>query len=237
MGELIIKERDIVVPGEVLAKGMDFLPAFGTIRRGDDVVAIKVGLASIEGRAVKIIPLSGQYMPKKDDVIIAKISEVGMTNWRINTFCMYPAMLPLSEGSSDFIPRGANLAKYYSIGDYIVTQITKVTSQKLVDITMKGPGLRKLGPGRIFKVNAYKVPRIIGKRGSMVSMIKQATGVRITVGQNGIIWLSGEDPDMEMLAYDTIKKIESEAHKAGLTDAIKAYLEEKTGKKLSIETH
>ena len=168
MGELIVKERSVVVPGEILAKGMDFLPAAGTVRKGDDIVAIKVGLVGVEGRAVKIIPISGQYIPKKNDVIIAKVTDVGASNWRIDTFTAYPAMLMLSEASSDFIPRGADLSKYFSHGDYIITLVTKVTPQKLIDISMKGPGLRKLGPGRIFKVDPFKVPRIIGKKGSMV---------------------------------------------------------------------
>jgi len=81
------------------------------------------------------------------------------------------------------------LTKYFDIGDYVMAKIINVTSQKLVDVTMKGPGLRKLKGGRIIQVNPYKVPRIIGKAGSMVTMIKDATGCRILVGQNGLVWI------------------------------------------------
>ena len=113
-------------------------------------------------------------------------------------------------------------------------KIINVTTQKLVDVTMKGPGLRKLHGGRIFYVNTNKVPRIIGKKGSMISMVKQYTDTKMIVGQNGVIWLQGEDPKMELLAVETIKKIEDESHISGLTDKIKVFLEKETGKKIEI---
>ena len=91
---------------------------------------------------------------------------------------------------------------------------------------MKGPGLMKLKGGRIVRVNANKVPRIIGKQGSMVSMIKQSTNCRILVGQNGVVWVKGDEPSKELLAVQTIKKIECEAHIPGLTDNIKSFLEQ-----------
>lgn len=57
----------------------------------------------------------------------------------------------------------------------------------------------------------------------MVSMIKEATGCDIVVGQNGIIWFSGE-PEGEVLAVKAFKKIEEDAHLSGLTDKIAALL-------------
>ncbi|MEK6946627.1 MAG: KH domain-containing protein, partial [Nanoarchaeota archaeon] len=98
-------------------------------------------------------------------------------------------------------------------------------SQKLIDVTMKGPGLRKLKGGRIIEVDANKVPRIIGKQGSMVVMIKEATQCNIIVGQNGLIWIDG-GPMNELLAIQAIRKISAESHTTGLTDKIKGFLEQ-----------
>lgn len=232
MSELVIKNKEIAVPGEVLATGMDYLPGQGTYRQDEAIHASKYGLASIDGRAIKIIPISGKYAPKSGDTIIGKVVELLMSGWRVETNSAYLAMLGMKEATSEFIPHGADLRRYYDIGEYVVCKITNVTSQKLIDLTMKGPGLRKLEGGRILKVNTNKVPRIIGKKGSMVSMIKQATDCKIIVGQNGIVWILGDKPENELLAVETIKKIEEESHISGLTDKIKAFLEEKTGKKL-----
>ena len=229
---LKVKEKDVVVPGDVLAEGMDFLPGIGTIRQGDKIFAARVGLANVDGRAIKLIPLTGQYLPKKGDTIIGCVFDLLLSGWRIDTNCAYQAVLNIKDATSDFVPKGADLTQYFDVGDYLVAKISNVTTQKLVDLTLRGPGLRKLGPGRILKVSSPKVPRIIGKKGSMVSMIKNATNTRIVVGQNGLIWIAGDDPKGEFVAVNTIRKIEQEAHIPGLTERIKAHLEKETGKKV-----
>ncbi len=232
MSEILVKEKQVVVPGEELAKGMEYLPSYGTYRSNDKILASRLGLVSIDGKVIKIIPLAGKYMPKKNDTIIGKVIDITLNGWRIDTNSPYTAMLSMKDATSDFIPKGADLTRYFDIGDYVVTKIIQVTTQKLVDLTMKGPGLRKLGPGRILHVNTTKVPRIIGKGGSMVSMIKQATGCRIIVGQNGIVWIQGEEPAKETLAAETIKRIERDSHIQGLTDIIKNDLEKAAGIKI-----
>jgi len=236
MSKLLTQEKEIAVPGECLAEGMDYLPGYGTYREGEKIFSSRLGLVLLDGRALKIIAVSGRYLPKRGDTIIGRVFEVTFSGWMIETNSAYSAMLNMKEATSDFIPKGADLTRYVNFGDYIVCNIINVTSQNLIDVTMKGPGLRKLAGGRVIHVNTNKVPRIIGKKGSMVSMIKQATGCRIIVGQNGIIWIESDDPASELLTIETIKKIESESHKSGLTDEIKEFLEQKTGKKIEIQT-
>lgn len=229
MSEIMVNDKDISVPGETLAVGMDVLPGNGTYRDGEKIVANRLGLAIVEGRTIKLIPLSGRYIPKTGDTIICKVIDVGFNGWRLDTNSAYSAMLSMKDATSDFIARGANLTQYYDLGDYLVCKIVNVTSQKLIDVSMKGPGLRKLKGGRTIEVNPHKVPRIIGKQGSMVMMIKDATKCNISVGQNGLIWIDGE-PINELLAIQTIRKIEKESHMSGLTEKIKEYLEKNNKK-------
>ncbi|OIO61957.1 RNA-binding protein [Candidatus Woesearchaeota archaeon CG_4_10_14_0_2_um_filter_33_10] len=233
MGKLLVEDKTIVTPGEELAEGMDFLPAEGTFRDKDKIISSGLGLVNINGRVIKTIPVAGRYAPKKGDVIIAKVTNILMSGWILDIDSAYSAVLSVKE-AKDFIRRDADLTKYYNIGDYIVTDVVMVTSQRLVDASMKGPGMRKLIGGRIIKVNTHKVPRIIGKKGSMVSMIKNATGCNILVGQNGLVWINGS-PENEIIVVKTIKKIEQEAHIGGLTDRIKTFLEKETNKKINIE--
>ena len=225
MSEIKVKDKEISVPGEVLAVGMDVLPGAGTYRDGEKIVANRLGLVMMDGRTVKLLPLSGRYMPRTNDTIICKVIDVGFNGWRLDTNSAYSAMLSMKDATSEFIQRGANLTQYYDLGDHIVCQIVNVTSQKLIDVTMKGPGLRKLKGGRIIEVDANKVPRIIGKQGSMVVMIKEATQCNIIVGQNGLIWIDG-GPMNELLAIQAIRKISAESHTSGLTDKIKGFLEQ-----------
>ena len=223
--KLLIKDKQIVVPGEELAQGMDYLPSTGSYRDANSIVSQLLGLVRIDGKVIKIVPLTGQYMPKRNDVVVAQVSDVTYSAWSLKTFSPYQAMLSMKEATSEYIEKGADLTKFYGIGDYVVVKITNVTSQKLIDVTMKGPGLRKLRKGRIIKVNSNKVPRIIGKQGSMVGIVKQHTLTQITVGQNGIVWIYCEDPKMENLAETAIRKIEAESHTDGLTGKIEEWLQ------------
>ena len=225
MSEVLVEERQIVAPGQVLATGMDYIPGRGAYRADENIVANQVGLVQIDGRAIKLVPISGKYVPKRDDVIICKVIDIVMSGWRVETNSAYSGMIGLKDGSSEFVQRGADLRKYFSVNDWIVAKVTNVTSQMLIDLSAIGPGLRKLRGGQVIEVGCKKVPRIIGKQGSMVSLIKEATGCQITVGQNGRVWINGE-PEGQVLAVKAINKIVDEAHTAGLTDTIKAWLEE-----------
>jgi len=109
-----------------------------------------------------------------------------------------------------------------------------VTSQNLIDVSMKGPGLRKLRGGQFLSVTPAKVARIIGRHGSMVGMLMAATGCDIAVGQNGVVWISGE-PHMEVTVAKAVHMIERQAHTQGLTDRIKTFLETATGRKIDVQ--
>ncbi len=220
---MIASDKSIVVPGEELASGMDFLPTSGTYRDGDSIIAARLGMLQVDGRLLKIIPLSGKYLPKRGDVIIAKVIDITLNGWRCDINSAYSALLSMKDGTSEFIARGADLTRYYTFGDYLIAGITNVTSQNIVDLTLKGPGLKKLGDGRVISIDPNKVPRVIGKAASMVTMLNDATGCRISVGQNGIIWLQGT-PESEIVAVKAIRKIEAESHTSGLTERIKEFL-------------
>jgi exosome complex component RRP4 len=226
--ELRVNDKEVVVPGQVLAIGMEYLPSTGTYRLGDEIRANKVGLIKIEGKVIKSIPLAGVYIPQKNDVIVGRVMDILMSGWRLDINSPYSAVLQVKDATFDFIAKGGDLTKYFNLEDYVVVKIIQVTSQNLIDVTCKGPGLKKISGGRIVKVSPHKVPRIIGTKGSMISMVKRATGCKIIVGQNGVAWIDGE-PDKETLAVAAIRLIEELAHTTGLTERIKQHLVETTG--------
>ncbi len=233
---ILAKERDIVVPGEILATGMDFLPAGGAYRDKEDIIASQVGMIQIDNRLVRVVPLSGRYASKRGDTIIGKVTDITFSGWIIDIGCAKDAMLGLKDATSEFIERGADLTQYFNIGDIIVAKIFNVTRVKSADLTTKGPGLMKLTRGRLIDIQSTKVPRVIGKQGSMIMMIKDMTNTRITVGQNGKVHILAQDPEMELIAVEVIKMIEANAHKHGLTEIVKKFLDDKLkGKNISID--
>ncbi len=224
MSNLIVEDRNVVIPGEILAEGMDYLPGANTYREEEKVFSKVLGLVSVSGRVIKITPLSGPYVPRVGDKIIGKISDITMSGWRIKTNTAYSAMLNVKDASSRFIKRDEDLSNIFGIDDFVIAKITKVTSQRLIDLTLREPGLRKIEGGRIIRINPLKVPRVIGKQGSMISLLKNKAGCEITVGQNGLVWIRGS-PEGERKTELAIKMIEEKSHESGLTDKVEAFLQ------------
>ncbi|MAF98972.1 MAG: RNA-binding protein [Nanoarchaeota archaeon] len=219
MSELLVEEKSIATPGEKLAVGMDYLPGANTYRDGDHIHSQVVGLVSLAGRAVKVMPFKGPYVPKSGDKIIGKVFDILMSGWRIETNTPYSAVLNVRDATTRFIRKDEDLSSIIDIDDFVVANITMVTGQNLIDLSMKGPGLMKVDGGRIIEINPMKVPRIIGKQGSMITLVKDATKCQITVGQNGFVWIKGT-PEDELRAEQAILFIEEHAHEKGLTEKV-----------------
>ena len=228
MGKILVEERQLVIPGEELAEGIDNLPGEGAFREDDKIYSLKVGLAHLDNRLMKVIPLGGKYLPKEGDVVIGKVVDITMHGWRVDFGWPFFATIMLREGSREFIPNGADLTQYYDFGDYLAFKIIKVNGSKILDGSMKVPGAKKLTNGRLIEVQPTRVPRIIGKQGSMISLIKEHTDCFIVVGQNGYVWISGGEPDKQLLAVKAIRQVEKEAHGEGLTDKISEFLKKES---------
>jgi exosome complex component RRP4 len=216
------RKKEIAVPGDVLASGSNFLPGEGTIREGNDIISTRYGLVYEEGRLVRIIPLSGVYIPRVGNIVIGEIVDIMFNGWQIDIKSPYMSFLPISE-CRGFINKRDDLSSYFDFGDMIVAKIIGVKSRG-IDLTMRDRGLRKLQGGIIIYVNPNKVPRIIGKKGSMINIIKDKTGCDITVGQNGIIWIKGDTVNHELLAKEAINLIVGKSFVDGLTEQVEEYL-------------
>ena len=116
------------------------------------------------------------------------------------------------------------MSKYFAIGDYVFAEIISISEAGFVKISAKHRPYRKLHSGNVIEVSPTKIPRIIGKQGSMINILKDLSKCEILVGQNGIVWIKGT-PEKEALVASAIKLIEKESHKPGLTDKIKQILE------------
>ncbi|MBI2448913.1 KH domain-containing protein [Candidatus Pacearchaeota archaeon] len=216
--------REVVIPGETIIAGEDYLPGDGVRREGNELVASRFGLAEISGRLVRIIPLSGVYIPRRGNIVIGRVIDITFNGWSIDINAPYLAFLPIIE-----CPRFFNrydLAENADIGDMIVAKVLNIKTRG-VDLTLKGRGLGKLEKGMIIAVNSNKVPRVIGKEGSMINLIKEKSKCDIIVGQNGLIWLKGETIEDELFSEKAIKFVTERPFVEGLTEKTKEWLEEK----------
>jgi exosome complex component RRP4 len=213
-------ERKLVIPGEVIVSGEDFLPGDFTKKDGKEIISNRYGLSEIFGRVVKIIPISGVYEPRRGNNVIGRVEDTNFSGWMMEIGGPYTAFLPLTE-CPRFINRN-NISEFAGIGDIIHAKVFSVKKGG-VDLTLKSKGLGKLEDGRLIKINPHKVPRVIGKEGSMINLIKDKTETEITVGQNGYVWIKGT-LEGENKAEETIKLIAEEACSSGLTEKIEKFL-------------
>ena len=219
-------DRTIVIPGEVVFKGDNYLPGEGTEKRGDEVVAIRYGLVEESNKLVKVIPLSGVYQPRRGNVVIGKVENVTFNGWVIDLNTADGAFLSLME-----VPRYVNkddLKEVMDIGDTVVAKIYSI-NKRGIDLTLQSNGLGKLDNGIIIEINPNKVPRVIGKEGSMISLIKNETRCKITVGQNGFIWINGDKIEDELFAKKAILYIAENSMSSGLTDEMTGWFEKNRG--------
>jgi exosome complex component RRP4 len=215
---------EIVLPGEFLGERKGRKIGRGVYAEGNKVFAKVLGIPKISEDEISVIPLSGVYMPLVGDKVIAVVTNVEISGWLVDINSPYPAFLPLAEGVDAFVDISrTDISKFYDVGDVIFCKISKVTKDKTVQISMKDIGSRKLYGGIIVKVTPSKIPRIIGKGGSMINLIKNKTKCEIYTGQNGVIWIKGEN---KAKAIEAILTIEEESHTTGLTEKIEKMLGE-----------
>jgi exosome complex component RRP4 len=224
---MIKENKEITYPGEVIASGYEYLAGDGCIRENKDIIAIRHGVISIENNLVKVIPLRGVYWPRVGNIVIGQIKDVVFNGWIVDISAPHLGFLPITE-CGEFVDR-EDLLSLYDINDVIITKIKQIQPRSIT-LTLREKGLGKITSGLLVKVDAAKVARIIGRQGSMVNAIKELTRTKIVVGQNGLIWIKGENADMELYAKEAIEMVAQNPLLDGLTDKVKEFLKQKIGK-------
>ncbi len=217
---VLVEPRQVVAPGELLAEGEHVLGE-NSYKIGNQIYSACVGLLEVDGNRVSVVPLKGGYIPHVGDIVGGRVLDVGLSGWTVDILAPYVAMLPASETSGPRGPRRRDLSETFDVGDMVLAQILAFDRTRDPLLTAKGPGLGKVSSGRVIQISAAKIPRLIGRKGSMISMLKRETNSQISVGQNGIVLVWGKSPEGERVALEAIHMIEREAHTRGLTDRIR----------------
>jgi exosome complex component RRP4 len=213
--------REIVVPGDVL-DGTGMKPGENAYVLDGKVRASVMGVRNVFQNTVGVIPLRGCYMPVSGDTVIGVIVDIGPSNWMVDICAPYPA--PLHVNEVPWKVEFGDTSRYLGMGNVVLLKVLSVDESKKINVTMKDSGLRRIEGGRLVKISHSKVSRIIGKSGSMISMLKNMTDCRITVGQNGMIWIDGEDENAEV-AVQAVKMVEAQAQAGNLTDRVREFIE------------
>src|SRR5919107_2857081 len=217
-------KRRYVIPGDKIAEG-NYRPLMNVIKNGNYLVSTRVGIAEAGKDGVKVIPLSGVYIPRVNDLVIGKVVDRSSLSWDIDINSCFFAHLPAQDVfGRDFSPARDDMGRQLNIGDLIIARIVSFDRTRDPMLTVQDKDLGKIPYGEFIKISPTRVPRLIGKRGSMIQTIEQATQTRVIIGQNGIVVVTGRDIEGLSLAVKAIKMVEEESHTTNLTQRVKSLL-------------
>lgn len=221
-----VNDGDTVSPGEVVGDD-DNRPGSGVYAEDGKIYSKFIGTVKSSGDKLRVRPMDGRYIPEEGDVVIGEVTRVSYSRWNVDLDSPYEGTLDISEASDRYVDLDEDdLTDFYDVGDAVVVKIDSVSESMDVDLTMLDDRCRKLEEGRVVNISPHKVPRVIGRQGTMVQQINEKTGCHIIVGQNGLVWIKGEDSGV---AAEAVKKVEREAHTDGLTETMSEWLDSRTG--------
>jgi exosome complex component RRP4 len=214
------RERTLVLPGEELP-GQGLKPGAGTYRVGGKVYASVLGLLAPKPPFLTVIPLSGRYIPKAGDTVIGVVTDCQTTFWLLDIAA--PRWAPLHVTGSPWKVEVGETDQYLRVGDAVVVRVESLEATGRIGVTMLGDGLGKLEGGTIVSVSPARIPRVVGRNGSMVGSITAHTGAEIAVGQNGRIWVGGS-PEAIHRTREALRMIDEQGQHRGLTARVESYL-------------
>ncbi len=224
-------EQRLVVPGEFIAKKSDKLKlnprSYMYVYVIDDKIYAAVpAVVSVRDGELNVIPLESTYIPKKGDLVIGLVRTYLISHWELDINSPYPGILHASNLlGRPFIPGKDELKEYLDVGDYVLAKIESFNRLKDPVLTVRGDKrLGKIVRGKIIEIEPSRVPKVIGRRGSMLNIIKGDTGCEVEVAANGRIWVNCPNEELEDIVTLAIKLIEKEAFTSKLAEKVRVLI-------------
>ena len=219
-----LKKR-FVLPGDVLTTAPLRLER-NVVLEGKKIISTTIGLSSVFNDSVKVIPLTGVYIPRIDDLVVGIIKTISGNSWFADINSCYQGMLLGQDGfGRGSYPTLNDMKERLGKSDLIFAKIVNYDRTREPLISINGQNLGKIDDGELIKISPAKVPRLIGKHGSMIQSIEESTGASITIGQNGWVVVSCEKTNGLLKAIMAIRMVEEQAHVIDLTEKVKKMLQ------------
>ena len=223
-----MNRRRYVIPGDVVTTG-PFRPEQNVVLDGNKIISTVVGISEIYDDAAKVIPLAGKYIPKINDLVIGKVISHTSLSWELDINSCYVGFLPAQDVfGRDFSAHADELSSKLRSGDLVAARIANFDRTRDPLVTVSDRDLGKIDSGDLVEISPSKIPRLIGKKGSMIQIIELATDAAVTIGQNGWVVVSCDTPHGLLKAKKAIQMVDENAHVANLTDQVKEMLESKS---------
>ena len=217
-------KNQFVLPGDTISGSYE--PAQNVILNDNRLLSTAIGFCEINDNEANVSPLTGFYIPRSDDLVIGKIKSHTSMVWEIDINSYHVGILPAFDiFGKDYNPSKHDLSSKLNIGDLVAVRIVSGDTARDPLVTISGENLGKIDSGELVKISPAKISYLISKHGSMIQTIESSTDTSITIGQNGLVIVSGGESNGLLKAIEAIQMVEEQAHLADLTDKVKKMLE------------
>ncbi len=196
--------KKVVIPGELISAERKKLGSNVFVADGK-IYSKVLGVIDDTDEQASVVALEGKYSPRADDVVIGVVTRVVFAGYGIS----------LNSAADSFIPSKA-VRDQLRIGDVIMAKVDRVNELKEADLAYP----RRLIGGEVIEIVPVRSPRLIGKNGSMLELLRKGTGSELVVGKNGRVWARNGNID---LLKKIVAFIEANAYKSNLTNALQDY--------------
>ncbi len=205
--------KKVVIPGEQISE-KPFLSE-STVVENSKTYASVVGFMDEENR---FVPAKSVYRPQPGDSVVGVVVYIRGNGYKVDLNLPFEGFL---SGKDTRVPFGMGEIMYGKVKD-----ADEVGNVDLIDV-------RKLAPGKIVEFPPAKIPRLIGKKNSMLMAIMQGTGSEMYVGNNGYVYLSGGNIPLALRAVELVRR---KSHMSGLTQEVIEFLAKNKKSKTSEAT-
>jgi exosome complex component RRP4 len=196
--------KRVVVPGELVSQERKRLGSNVFVSDGK-IYSKVLGITEDADEKASVVPLEGKYFPQQEDMVIGVVTRVIFAGYNVN----------LNSFVDSFIPRSA-MRDELKVGDLVSSKIAYVNELREAELGFP----RRMFGGEVIEVSPVRTPRLIGKNGSMLELLKQGTGAEIIIGKNGRVW--ARNGNLELLRK-VVNFVIDNAYKSNLTNSVEAF--------------
>ena len=203
-------EQRLVTPGMTIGSLSGMRVGSGAISQNDKIIATKLGWVRELNGTISVDPISSPYLPRSGDLVIATVAEVRNNLWFMDINGSFQGLLPMSL--APWKVEFGHARKHMDVGDCVLARVQEVDECHNVVLTMKGIGLRKFSQGSVIEVGVNLLDKLRGENDSVINSIRESSDCRIVLGQNGRIWVDGDENGTSWMR-DAINMAVAEGHK------------------------
>ena len=148
------ERRKHVIPGEVITS-RPMRPEENVVFDGKNISSTIVGTSEIYDDAVRVLPLTGMYFPKVDDMVVGKVISHTSLSWEVDINSCYVGFLPASDiFGRDFTASADALASKLIKGDMVAARIANFDRTRDPLITVSDRDLGKIDTGDLVSMSS-----------------------------------------------------------------------------------